>query len=53
MVVYRMDARTFTGFSQEYTQDELDNWCREYNHERAYSSLNDITQLSLSKVIEG
>ncbi|VGQ14942.1 hypothetical protein SB5610_05295 [Klebsiella variicola] len=27
----------------EDAQDKLDNWRREYNHERTYSSLNDMT----------
>ncbi len=29
--------------SQEDAQDKLDNWRREYNHERTHSSLNDMT----------
>lgn len=29
--------------SLEDAQDKLDNWRREYNHERTYSSLNDMT----------
>lgn len=29
--------------SLEDEQDKLDNWRREYNHERALSSLNDMT----------
>lgn len=28
-------------------QDELDNWCSEYNLERTYSSLNDMTPAEL------
>ncbi len=39
-----MNAWTFTGFlSLEDAQDKLDNWRREYNHERTHSSLNDMT----------
>ncbi|MDD1878896.1 integrase core domain-containing protein, partial [Klebsiella pneumoniae] len=29
--------------SLEDAQDKLDNWRREYNHERMHSSLNDMT----------
>lgn len=29
--------------SLEDAQDKLDNWRREYNHERTHSSLNDMT----------
>lgn len=29
--------------SLEYAQDKLDNWRREYNNKRTYSSLNDMT----------
>ncbi|HBM0098260.1 TPA: transposase [Salmonella enterica subsp. enterica serovar Blitta] len=29
--------------SVEDTQEKLDNWCREYNHERMHSSLNGMT----------
>ncbi len=29
--------------SQEDAQNKLDNWRREYNHERTHSSLNDMT----------
>ncbi|MCY0692427.1 integrase core domain-containing protein, partial [Klebsiella pneumoniae] len=28
-------------------QDKLDNWRREYNHERTHSSLNDMTPAEL------
>ncbi|EOH9038113.1 integrase core domain-containing protein (plasmid) [Klebsiella pneumoniae] len=28
---------------QSHAQDKLDNWRREYNHERTHSSLNDMT----------
>ncbi len=31
--------------SLEDAQDKLDNWRREYNHERTHSSLNDLTQV--------
>ncbi|EEI3458942.1 transposase, partial [Salmonella enterica subsp. salamae] len=29
--------------SLEDAQEKLDNWRREYNHERTHSSLNDMT----------
>lgn len=29
--------------SREDAQDKLDNWLREYNHERTHSSLNGMT----------
>lgn len=29
--------------SLEDVQGKFDNWCREYNHERTHSSLNDMT----------
>ena len=35
--------------SLEDAQDKLDNWRREYNHERTHSSLNDMTRLNSSK----
>ncbi|ECD1638614.1 transposase, partial [Salmonella enterica subsp. enterica serovar Enteritidis] len=30
--------------SLEDAQEKLDNWRREYNHERTHSSLNDMTR---------
>ncbi len=29
--------------SLEDVQEKLDNWCKEYNHKRTYSSLNGMT----------
>ncbi|HEJ0318289.1 TPA: transposase [Klebsiella aerogenes] len=40
----RANVRTFTWFlSLEDAQSKLNNWRREYNHERTHSSLNDMT----------
>lgn len=38
---WRMDTYWF--LSLEDAQDKLNNWSREYNHERTHSSLNDMT----------
>ncbi len=42
--------------SLEDAQDKLNNWRREYNHERTHSSLNDMTPAefirSLRKVVD-
>ena len=38
--------------SLEDAQDTLDNWRREYNHERTHSSLNDMTPVELIRSIQ-
>ncbi|OUH38318.1 transposase [Klebsiella pneumoniae] len=42
--VYKRECLNIHWFlSLEDAQDKLDNWRREYNHERTHSSLNDMT----------
>lgn len=38
--------------SLEDAQDKLDNWRREYNHERTHSSLNDMTPAEFIRSIQ-
>lgn len=39
-------------FSPEDVQDKLDNWRREYNHERKHSSINDITSAEFTRSLQ-
>ena len=38
-----LNIHWFLSLSLEDAQEKLDNWRREYNHERTHSSLNDMT----------
>ncbi|EPY4185331.1 TPA: integrase core domain-containing protein [Klebsiella variicola subsp. variicola] len=38
-----LNSRSLRRVPADDAQDKLDNWRREYNHERTHSSLNDMT----------